>query len=380
MRLLYIDDIVPDSRLGYGYPRSLVVLHALVECGYEVVLFPMQDGGADSRNPVGRSVPGVEAIAPGAVPSAAFRRFYKCYGSSFAAVWVSRLANLRLALPIVRLETPNTPLVYDAEALTEEREEARRQVTGAGPGAQRPPSDREGAWISRADIVVAVSERDQRLIQQMSTRGVLRAGMSFHCVPSEVGYRSRRDLLFLGSFLTPTYAASKHLSPNVDALIYFARQILPLVRKRVDCRLNVAGWQSERFLGAEWAADSAISILGTLATTHSASASARLLVAPTRYAGGIALKVLDAMAQGLPVVVSRLIATQLGIDDRMAGIADGVTGFADRTVELYTDEERWDQCRRHALAFVRKHYGPRSVLEALMPLRRLIMQMGASTH
>jgi glycosyltransferase involved in cell wall biosynthesis len=82
-------------------------------------------------------------------------------------------------------------------------------------------------------------------------------------------------------------------------------------------------------------------------------------VAPHRFAAGVPLKVIEAMAHGLPCVVSELLARQLGATaDVHLLVASDVESFAAATIRLYTDEALWSTVQRGGLQFIAERFDP----------------------
>jgi glycosyltransferase involved in cell wall biosynthesis len=96
--------------------------------------------------------------------------------------------------------------------------------------------------------------------------------------------------------------------------------------------------------------------------------SARIFVAPTRFAAGVPLKILEAAAAGLPVVASHLLGRQLGWRDGheilLADPADPA-GFARACRRLYQDAALWQRIRDNALARVARDCDRTRFREAL---------------
>ena len=76
-----------------------------------------------------------------------------------------------------------------------------------------------------------------------------------------------------------------------------------------------------------------------------------------RFAAGIALKVHQAAASGVPVVATSVLASQLGWrDGEEILVADTPQAFADAVYRLYTDEALWNRVRRNALRRISEDY------------------------
>ena len=92
--------------------------------------------------------------------------------------------------------------------------------------------------------------------------------------------------------------------PNVDAVVYFVRSILPLVRQRIaDVQFYIVGSNPAPEV-VNLASGSGIVVTGWVPDVRPYLAYARAVVAPLRMARGVQNKVLEGMAMGKPVVAS----------------------------------------------------------------------------
>jgi polysaccharide biosynthesis protein PslH len=95
--------------------------------------------------------------------------------------------------------------------------------------------------------------------------------------------------------------------PNVDAVTWFAAEVLPTLRAAwPQLRLHVVGRSPAAEVTA--LADDTVVVTGTVLDVRPWLQYARVVVAPLRTARGIQNKVLEAMAMGRPVVVSQACA------------------------------------------------------------------------
>jgi len=94
--------------------------------------------------------------------------------------------------------------------------------------------------------------------------------------------------------------------------------------------------------------------------------SRRVFVAPIRFGAGIMLKIVEAMAAGLPCVVSAIGAHGLGLTDgQEALVARSDDEFVDKTVRLYSDPQLWSGIRKGGLDFVEKNFSPTNMEKKL---------------
>jgi polysaccharide biosynthesis protein PslH len=136
------------------------------------------------------------------------------------------------------------------------------------------------------------------------------------------------------------FLASFGHQPNVDAALYFAESILPLVRRRVpDAEFVVAGRNPPPLLlDAE---DRGVTCLGFVEDVPAFYGSVDVVVAPIRYGGGIKIKVLEAMACGRPVVTTSVGAEGVvEADEGALIVADEPAEFAEAVVALLSDRDR----------------------------------------
>lgn len=93
-------------------------------------------------------------------------------------------------------------------------------------------------------------------------------------------------------------------APNEDGAVWFAREVWPLVRQRQPAaRLTLVGMHPTRLVRS-LAADPSIVVTGAVPDVRPYLWRAALAVAPLRVARGVQNKVLEAIAAGLPCVVT----------------------------------------------------------------------------
>jgi glycosyltransferase involved in cell wall biosynthesis len=119
--------------------------------------------------------------------------------------------------------------------------------------------------------------------------------------------------------------------PNIDAVTWFARDILPHVRQRHPTRFAIVGrtpTAAVRGLASEH-----VTVTGAVDDVRGWLAAADVCVAPLKLARGIQNKVLEAMAMARPVVASTAAAEGIDHADTIL-VATTTEEFADRICEL----------------------------------------------
>jgi len=171
----------------------------------------------------------------------------------------------------------------------------------------------ERRLVPRFDHVFTVTEQDRMLLRRLSGSdriSYLPRGVDTGSARADDAARQPHSMLFIGTF---------HHQPNIDAALQLAEEILPLVlREYPDTVLDVIGSDPPPALTARAAAEPRLRVHGYVADVAPYLRRAAVFVAPLRFGGGVKLKIIHAMAQGIPVVTTRV-----GIE----GI-DGITGDA----------------------------------------------------
>jgi sugar transferase (PEP-CTERM/EpsH1 system associated) len=145
--------------------------------------------------------------------------------------------------------------------------------------------------------------------------------------------------------------------PNVDAVRWLARDILPRVRASVpDAELRVVGARPPRAVRA-LARRPGVSVAPDVPAMAPELAAASVAVVALRAGSGQQNKILEAMAVGTPVVATS--AAIRGLDVRAAEhllVADDAAGLAAATVALLRDPARGRALARAARALVERRY------------------------
>lgn len=145
--------------------------------------------------------------------------------------------------------------------------------------------------------------------------------------------------------------------PNVDAVRYFSRSILPRVRDAVpQVRLSVVGRNPTRAV-RRLTREHQVSVTGWVPDVRPHLARATVAVAPLRIARGIQNKILEAMASGVPVVATSVALEGLETTDG-DGVrrADDPSSFAREVVALLRDPAQRAWCSGEARRFVEEHH------------------------
>lgn len=168
----------------------------------------------------------------------------------------------------------------------------------------------------------------------------------------------RREIFFVGNY--------EH-APNEDAVVWFAREIWPNVRKRhPELHLVIAGPNVTSPV-AELSEDSSIDVTGHISERELIERyhSARVVIAPLRFGAGLKGKVVEAMRHGVPVVTTPVGAQGLA---RAACIkvTDDASTFCDAVCGLVESDEAWRVASQAGIGYVKDHFSTDAIAAVLM--------------
>ena len=216
-----------------------------------------------------------------------------------------------------------------------------------GEAALLRAAEREAS--TRPDILFAVSDQEREYYQAHGHRPV-------HLIPNGVdcdaydalpeGRTGDPLILYLGSMSWP---------PNAEAALFLANEVLPLVRRRVPgARLRIVGRNPPAEVRS--AAADGVEVTGGVESVIPHLREAALLAVPLEAGGGTRLKILEALAAGLPVVSTPIGAEGLDVTDGEHLLVATREQFAESTVRLLDDRNVGIRLARNGRAAVRQRY------------------------
>jgi glycosyltransferase involved in cell wall biosynthesis len=164
-----------------------------------------------------------------------------------------------------------------------------------------------------------------------------------------VNNQNTHKLLFMG---TMTYY------PNIDAMLYFVDRILPeLTKTNSQINLAIAGRKPPSVVQNLANLNSSLEIIADPEDMSQIARSCSISIVPLRLGSGTRIKILHAMAMGLPVVSTSLGCEGLDVVDGVhLLIRDEPKAFAEAILQLDRDLDLWQQLRDNGRNLVETKY------------------------
>jgi sugar transferase (PEP-CTERM/EpsH1 system associated) len=221
----------------------------------------------------------------------------------------------------------------------------------------------EAAVCQRVDQVIAVSEADKEILQKLGP------GIAVTVIPNGVDTRAYDPGQIYPLVLEPhsiVFTGKMDFRPNIDAVLWFCHQVLPLIQTQVpDVHFYIVGQKPPMRL-KPLAEDPAVTLTGYVDDVRPYIAGAGVYAVPLRIGGGTRLKIMEAMALGKAIV-----STSLGCEGypvtsgRELVIADTPQDFARCVVELLGDGQRREELGHAGRRFVEERYDWRAIIPRL---------------
>ena len=306
-RVLFVAHVVPQPRLIDGGYESIQEMRLLQSLGYKVTFIParqvLRGPGTECLQRMGIEV----AYGPYFTGLVAL---LKQRGSEFDLVYLADVGTAARALGPVRRWAPGATImlkVGDPDSLGEERRGRTGPVKAV---VARVPCDR-GLRAVREAAVVLLHSGSGRLTnpsRHWSSGRVAMAPYVVDVVESIGAPAAREGIAFVGSYSQPA---------DRRAVEFLCREVMPLVReRRPGSRLHVfgSGWPP---VVMEGLTTTDVAFEGLVTDIADVYGCRRVAVEPIESGAGLQGRIADALAHGVPMVLSRVAQEGSGLRDRL---------------------------------------------------------------
>jgi glycosyltransferase involved in cell wall biosynthesis len=222
----------------------------------------------------------------------------------------------------------------------------------------------EGSILRTFDVVFAVSEPDRAALRDLVTDPPLMELLPNVAAP---GLLERPDLSPHESEPVILYLGTLSWQPNARGLRHFLDHVFPHVRERLPrVRLIVAGRGAPPSLARLARGIPGVEMLGAVEDPEPLYQRARAFIEVARGGSGTRVKVLNALARGLPVVTTPEGAEGLDIrSGEQALVGSSAPAIAQALIQVLTDDDTWTALANAGRRLIRDRYVPETAYQAL---------------
>lgn len=221
----------------------------------------------------------------------------------------------------------------------------------------------------RADCVLAVSDEDAHAFTELIGEDVADGKVRVTPIGVDTDYFSPGTVV-PGPILS---VGTMYWPPNVDAVRWFSAEILPAIRQYLpDVQFQIVGAKpTQSVLALAEAQPGVVTVTGTVSDVRAFMAACGVFVVPLRAGSGMRVKILQAMAMGLPIVSTTIGAEGIAVtNEENILLADTPQAFADAVVRVLTDATLAERLGRSARALAERQYSWDVVGESLLSVYR----------
>jgi glycosyltransferase involved in cell wall biosynthesis len=322
--------------------------------GYEVWFLSTSSADVDHYLEDLRSI-GV--ICPSEPLNSSARQFVREHAQSFDGIMLYRVDVAARLIDRVRRAAPHARLIFDTVDLHFLREARFAELSNDKLKADeaRRTRERELATMEKADCTILLSTAELDIVAGLLPDAKLyRIPVVRQMRANTTPLSLRRGVLFVGGFAH---------QPNVDAIVWFVKDIWPLVRaRRSDLSLTIVGSSAPPIVQSLHTPSDGVSVVGFVDRVEPLQDRARMTVAPLRYGAGIKGKVVSSLAQGVPCVATSIAVEGTGLADGQGVLcADDPAGFANAIIRIAEDDELWIATAEAGARFARNNFSMQAV-------------------
>ena len=229
----------------------------------------------------------------------------------------------------------------------------------------------EGQVCATFDAVLAVTEDDRSALEEVAP-----SRSRIAVLPIAIDTTELRPLTRQPGANRIVHIGTMYWPPNSDAVLWFMHHVYPRIRAAwPNVGFDVIGTRPSRSIRKLAEQSPGARVIGYVDDPMPYLERAGAFIVPLRAGSGMRVKILTALAQGLPVVSTRIGCSGLAIESgRHLLIADTVEEFADATLRVLVDRDLALELGRNGRQLVETRYDRHVLCPRLLAWYRSVMQ------
>lgn len=225
----------------------------------------------------------------------------------------------------------------------------------------------EAETYDRFDRVVFVTRVDQEQLAHLSSHDAQSASSipktPTSVIPICVDIENKPLVARNDRPLTVSHIGTMFWPPNVEGVLWFAREVFPRVLAEVpEARFVIVGKDPPQEVRDLALQVRNVQVTGYVPDLEPYLAETSVFIVPLRAGGGMRVKIIDAWAWGLPIVSTSIGAEGIEVETgKNIHIGDTPDVLAEAVIQILSDPAYGEQLRDEGRAWVESHYNWRSV-------------------
>jgi polysaccharide biosynthesis protein PslH len=220
----------------------------------------------------------------------------------------------------------------------------------------------EGQVCKDFHAVLAVSEEDRKALEEAAGQS-----LNITVIPIAIDTDEITPVDFKPQGNRIIHIGTMFWPPNIDGIIWFLQDVLPKIREsRPDTVFDIVGANPPQEIISIGEKDPGVNVTGYVDDPLPYLEGASVMVVPLRAGGGMRVKILNALGQGLPIVSTSLgcegIAVTSGVH---LLVADSPDDFAHSVVCLMEDDQLARKLGQNGRQLIEESYDYRAACQLI---------------
>ncbi|MEO0752047.1 MAG: glycosyltransferase [Pseudomonadota bacterium] len=364
-RVLVIDHAAPRTDNDAGGHAVTQEMRLLRSLGFKVTLLPSNLAFL-GRYTEDLNKLGIETLYRPFVSS--LEDYIQECAADYDLFYVLRYQIAETVVPLIREANPDAKIMFNGVDLHFLREVRAAIASGSQEDMEQAikTRDRELVVMRSCDLALSYNDSEHAVVlsHNLDNGAIAKCPWVVSKKENRVRFKSRSGIAFLGGYGHP---------PNAEAMEFFAKDVMPLFKDTLpDMVLSIYGSQMPDTIKA--LESETIAPVGFVDHVSDVYFKHRVFVAPLLSGAGLKGKVVDALAHGIPSVLSPVAAESVGVRHGYdCLIAQTPEDWVDCIGRLYSDAKLWSKISRNGQSLIDEAYSFEAGRETLS---RALKQLG----